>query len=76
MHRHNRKMHTWPICWATGKRRFGERWDARQALEHARNLRAAAALAGVESSAQMVRTYRCEACCGWHLTSQYRSSAA
>lgn len=65
-----RRPHAWPLCPVTGKARFGERRDARQALERAAHLRAIAALDGRESAAQMRRAYRCPFCDGWHLTSQ------
>lgn len=67
--RRRRPRRRWPICPATGKRRLGERKDAKIALEAARHLRAGAAVNGAHTGWTVRREYRCEHCGGWHLTS-------
>ena len=61
--------HQLPCCPATGKARFRERVQAKDALKEAARSRARAAMAGVVCWRQEVRAYRCPACRGWHLTS-------
>lgn len=68
--RRRRGGHTWPRCERTGKQRFGERKDAKLALEAAHHTRAHALLDGVQSRWTVRRTYRCDYCRGWHLTSR------
>lgn len=65
-----RRQHRWPTCEATGKTRFGELKDARQALKHATHARWAAGLDGATSTRREVRAYRCPDCRGYHLTSK------
>jgi hypothetical protein len=68
--RSRRSRHTWPICPVTGKRRLGERKDAKLALATARRQCAAAERSGGIAHWTVVRAYRCEHCAGgWHLTS-------
>ncbi|HOF63410.1 MAG TPA: hypothetical protein PLL54_03825 [Dermatophilaceae bacterium] len=67
-----RKPHRWPICIATGKRRYGERKDAKQALWFARAQRATAEVHGGSCDNAVTREYRCTFCGGFHLTSQER----
>ena len=68
-----KKAHKWPTCRSTGKKRFGERKDAKQALRAASRVRARARLDEAVTRANVVRAYRCsglDGCRGWHLTSQ------
>lgn len=67
--RRRRPKRNWPVCVPTGKQRFGERKDAKLALKSARHLQAHATRDGQRSSWTVCRTYRCEFCGGWHLTS-------
>ncbi|MBU3750889.1 MAG: hypothetical protein FGM52_10650 [Mycobacterium sp.] len=69
-HRRRRARTNWPICPQTGKRRLGERKDAKEALEAARHQRAGAALTGGQCGWTVRREYQCEHCRGWHLTSR------
>lgn len=64
-----RKIHRFPICPTTGKRRLGERKDVKLALRATKHARLAAQLANTEPSRREIRGYRCNACRGWHLTS-------
>jgi len=65
-HRH----HRWPICAATGKRRYGERKDAKLALRAASLQRSVAEAYGGICGNLVSRAYRCRHCGGFHLTSQ------
>jgi len=65
-----RRQHRWPTCAETGKVRFGELKDARQALEHATHARWAAQVNGSASTRREVRAYRCADCRGYHITSK------
>ena len=67
--RRRRQRRSWPICEATGKRRYRSRKDAKAELERAWHLRARAVLDGLQSSLTVVRAYRCPSCAGWHVTS-------
>lgn len=69
-----RCKHRFPRCSTTGKVRYGERKDARLALEDCRRLAAASAICGVTRRTEC-RSYRCASCSGWHLTSQPARSA-
>ncbi|MBB1496156.1 hypothetical protein J4N02_14825 [Propioniciclava sp. MC1595] len=64
-----RRNRDWGFCATTGKVRYGEMIDAKKALESAFHQRAAARLAGITSSNQVVRAYRCDDCRGYHTTS-------
>lgn len=59
----------WPTCEATGKKRLGERKDARLILRAASAARAHAELHGLPTRRRECREYRCEHCRGRHLTS-------
>ncbi len=64
-----RKNSEWGYCPTTGKIRYGELRDAKQAIEHAFHSRAAARLDGREPTNRVVRAYRCPDCRGYHTTS-------
>lgn len=64
-----RRKHSWPICPHTGKQRLGERKDAKILLEAAQHNRANAELNGRTSGWTVRRSYQCDHCRGWHLTS-------
>lgn len=65
-----RPRRNWPVCAATGKRRLGERKDAKLLLAAARQSRTRAERNGVRAEWTVVRAYRCRHCSGgWHLTS-------
>jgi hypothetical protein len=66
------RNHQWPICLATGKRRYGERKDAKLALKSAAFQRSSAAALGGTCVNLVTRAYRCTHCGGYHLTSQPR----
>ncbi|MDX3033222.1 hypothetical protein QBB33_28505 [Streptomyces scabiei] len=75
--RPRRPRRNWPVCAATGKRRLGERKDARLLLAAARRSRSHAELQGVRPEWTVVRAYRCPHCSGgWHLTSVARWAGA
>lgn len=59
-----------PVCNATGKIRYRERNDAKKVLEHAKHVRAGAAIYEDECHWGIVRAYKCEHCGGWHTTCQ------
>lgn len=63
-----RRGRDWGYCPVTGLIRYGERWDAKKAVEHAFHVRAAANLKGEASSNRVVRAFRCEHCRGYHTT--------
>lgn len=69
-HNYIARHHRWPKCTETGFLRFGERWDARQALEHAAHVRARAENEGATTHYNVRRVYHCVFCGGWHLTCQ------
>ncbi|MFJ9631404.1 hypothetical protein ACIRU8_27185 [Streptomyces sp. NPDC101175] len=72
-----RPRRNWPVCAETGKRRLGERKDARLLLVAARHSRARAERDGVRAEWTVVRAYRCRYCAGgWHLTSVARRGGA
>jgi hypothetical protein len=68
--RNNRKMH---YCAVSGKIRYRDGHDAMLALERLRRQRAKAEKVGATHRIHVVRKYRCDACGGWHLTSQPRA---
>lgn len=57
-------------CSRTGKKRWPDHTSAVAVLHQAANSRHFAELKGFESPRGEVRTYRCDACGGWHTTSQ------
>ena len=63
-------------CGASGKRRFRDHREAITALQRAANQRLRAELEGFLTQRHEVRTYECNACQGWHLTSQPQWAAA
>ncbi|MCG6567484.1 hypothetical protein C3E87_07600 [Tessaracoccus sp. ZS01] len=56
-------------CDTTGKQRFRDHREAVEFLHLASNARQRAELSGRESKRQEVRTYECDRCHGWHVTS-------
>lgn len=69
--RRRRPRRSWPKCAATGKQRYKERKDAKEALEAAWHHRAGAAVSGWTPTWTARREYQCEYCGGgWHLTSR------
>ncbi|MCB8913568.1 hypothetical protein [Rhodococcus rhodochrous] len=58
-----------PRCEQTGKLRYPERNDATYAVKIARRMRSRAEITGITCSNRVARSYRCEHCSGWHLTS-------
>lgn len=66
---HGRKNRT-VTCPATGKTRFRDAKDARLALRHAFFARSTAAVAGATTPRNEIRSYKCEHCRGFHLTSK------
>ncbi len=65
-----RRHHVWPKCPITGKVRFRERKDAKEALRKAAFARSKAMVYGQATCRNEVRAYKCpEASCGgWHIT--------
>ena len=58
------------VCFTTGKRRFRDHRYAVRALHNAARCRAEAHVHGLETIRRERRSYLCEECNGWHLTSQ------
>ncbi len=58
------------FCHVSGKRRFRDHRHAVRALHGAARCRRAAVLDGVVTSRRECRSYLCDWCDGWHLTSQ------
>lgn len=56
-------------CTST-KVRFRDHREAVRALHFAQNSRVTAELLGLETRRRECRTYVCDVCRGWHLTSQ------
>ena len=56
-----------PKCWMTGKTRYADQPIAAREL---RRIRAAAAERDDPNETVPERCYECDACKGWHLTSQ------
>src|SRR5262245_53459353 len=57
-------------CPTTGKTRFRDKREADRAVQKATTARKNAAEMGVTSRRHECRTYFCDACKGWHITSQ------
>jgi len=57
-------------CPVTTKRRFRDHRETIAALQQAANIRERASEDGVETRRHEFRSYECNACNGWHLTSQ------
>lgn len=69
--RRNRKpKRNWAKCGQFGKRRYRDRKNAKLALREAQFKRATAELNGQKCTWTVRREYFCDACGGWHLTSQ------
>jgi hypothetical protein len=69
MHQHrrpNRKSHGCP----TGKKRFRDHRAAVRFVHHAGNARDRAARDGAATKLEVVRSYECGLCRGFHVTSQ------
>lgn len=62
-------LHRHRICDSTGKIRYRDSHQAAHALENARRLAAAQAVFLGEVTRHEVRSYRCDSCGGFHLTS-------
>lgn len=65
-----------PRCPRSGKVRFRDHREAVDALQTAMNSRSRAEFAGFGSRRNECRTYECNMCHGWHLTSQQAQLAA
>ncbi|WP_139978296.1 hypothetical protein [Nocardioides litoris] len=60
-----------------GKVRFRDHEEAVEHLHHAASARQAASLVeGVVTTLHALRAYACQACHGWHVTSQPRTTEA
>ena len=59
-----------PSCPQVAKVRYNQRNDATQALTVARRLRGRAELQGQTCTLRVDRSYHCQYCDGWHLTSK------
>lgn len=62
--------HRFPVCPISGKVRYGERKDIKLAMREAEWDRSRARVNEVTCSRREIRSYQCEDCHGWHLTSQ------
>lgn len=56
-------------CDASGKKRFRDRKEAKRVVINARRAYAIAIREGKHSNRRENRTYRCNDCGGWHVTS-------
>ena len=63
-------------CRSTGKRRFRDHREATKVLRHASSARSYAWQDGAECRRREVRSYECEVCHGWHVTSWAAPTAA
>ena len=70
------RRRTLTVCATTGKKRFRDHDEAIGALHCASNGRRRSESEGTSSRRQEKRTYECNSCHGWHLTSQEQRSAA
>lgn len=59
-------------CRRGGKRRFRDHHEAVRALHQAGNARRRAFDEGQDSTRRETRVYSCDACHGWHMTSQHK----
>lgn len=66
----SKRVHKWPTCQVTGKKRLRDRKDMRLALRNAMMLRGQAAADGHTSTYRQVRGYKCDHCLGIHLTAR------
>ena len=76
--KHRGHKRNWATCEQCGKRRYRDRKSAKLALREAQFARATAELNGQKCTWTVRREYLCDACGGWHLTSQvdtYRTAA-
>lgn len=62
-----RRRHRFPTCPATGLSRFGERKDARLAIEASWRIRGRAVAGGAATTWTDVRAFKCASCHGFHL---------
>lgn len=76
-HRYHRRtgsatvgLHHHPVCQTTGKLRYRDSHQVAHALEGARRQRVAEAAHLREITRHEIRSYRCDSCGGFHLTSQ------
>lgn len=58
------------LCKSSGKKRFRDRKEAKRVVIYARRAKAQAERDGIISKRQEDRTYRCDDCGGWHVTSK------
>jgi len=65
-------LHHHRVCETTGKLRYRDSHQVAHALEGARRLRAAQTANLDQVTRHEVRSYRCDSCGGFHLTSQDR----
>ena len=63
----SRRRHRYPRCAATGLSRFGERKDARLAIEASQRTRGRAVLGNGVSTWNDLRCFKCGSCRGFHL---------
>ena len=64
----SRRRHRFPKCPTSGLSRFGERKDARLAMEASQRLRSRAAIGGGSTTWAEVTAFKCPTCRGFHLT--------
>jgi hypothetical protein len=74
--RNTRTMPKATTCARSGKKRWPDHMSAVAVLHLATNSRYFAESTGHESSRSEIRTYSCDACGGWHTTSQVSVVAA
>jgi len=68
--RNKLSRHEFPACAVSGKARYRDQGQARDALTGMRWARLTAEALGIESRRRETRTYPCGLCGGWHVTSQ------
>ena len=64
------RRHRLPTCPTTGKLRYRDHDQARDALGSTTERRLRAESEGLTSNRREIRTYKCSFCAGWHSTSQ------
>lgn len=75
-HRSTRPQPKPTTCARSGKKRWPDHESAVEFLHSATNSRYFAQMKGYVSPRSEVRAYRCDACNGWHTTSQATQVAA
>jgi hypothetical protein len=66
----SRPKRNWAKCEKSGKRRYRDWNDAKLALRAASFVRATAEVNGVSCTWSIQRSYFCDLCEGWHVTSR------